>query len=46
MNAGAPTEVQIHETAKGSKRRDQDEKGVVPVATVRQTNAAVVSFLS
>jgi hypothetical protein len=46
MNAGGPTEVLTHETAKGGRRRDQDEMGVVAVATVRQTNAAVVSFLS
>ena len=45
MNAGAPTEVLTHETAKGGRRRDQDEKGVVAAATLRQTNAAIVSFL-
>jgi len=46
MNAGAPTEVLTRETAKGGRRRAQDEKGVVAAATLRQTNSAVVSFLS
>jgi len=46
MNAGAPTEVPTHETAKGGRRRDQDEKASLRLPTLRQTNAAVVSFLS